>query len=87
MITNSIAPAANESNIGKIIFIYKTSITPIMADIGSTIPDKVPIKKDFFLDSPSFLKGIDIAAPSGIFCSPIPIAKDIAAINVAPSIL
>lgn len=34
--TAIIAPAANESRIGKILLIVITNITPITADIGST---------------------------------------------------
>ena len=46
--------------------------------IGSTIPDRLPYKKDFPIGRPSWRSGSEIAAPSGKFCIPIPMARAIA---------
>ena len=62
-----IAPAAKDKRMGKILLMAKTSITPITADIGSTKAEACPIKKLFFLENPSFLRGSETAAPSGKF--------------------
>lgn len=81
-----IAPAAKASKNGKILFIVKTNITPITAEIGSTRADAWPNIKLLNLEKPSFLNGIETAAPSGKFCIPIPIANIIAPIKVVPAL-
>ena len=46
-----------------------------MAPMGSTIPLSEPMANDFHLLYPSASIGIDMIAPSGIFCIAIPIER------------
>ena len=73
--TYIIAPAAKDNAYGNMGRMDTTANAPITPEIGSTTPDAWPNKKAFLRDTPSRLKGIDTAAPSGKFCRPIPIAK------------
>lgn len=69
------APAAKESSHGITLIREPIRNTPKMPDIGSTTPDKVPYKNAFLLENPSSFNGREMAAPSGMFCRPIPIPK------------
>lgn len=80
------APAAKDSKNGKIVLTFKASMAPTTPAIGSTIPLRDPMIKDFLRLMPSLLKGSDTAEPSGKFCNPIPRARPKAARVVAPSI-
>ena len=64
-----------------------TSAAPKTAPIGSTMADIAPRKKARKRELPSARIGIDKAAPSGIFCKPIPIASPKAPISAALVIL
>ena len=46
----------------------------------------IDLKKLFGAEYPSWFNGIETASPSGKFCKPIPIAREIAAPNVASGI-
>ena len=81
--TYIIAPAANDSSPGMTGAIQTANSTAINANSGSTIPDKHPNKNALAVDTPSCRKGSEIAAPSGKFCMPIPIAKAIADAYIA----
>ena len=65
--TYIIEPAANANKYGNISSILDVINIVIIAEIGSTIPEKTPYKKASFLDLPIDFKGIEIIAPSGIF--------------------
>ena len=65
--TYIIAPAENVNIYGSIgITAFVNNIVNI-ADIGSTIPDNVPYKNAFALETPTVFNGIEIIAPSGKF--------------------
>ena len=70
---------------GNSIWIFKTSIAPMTAEMGSTIPLRLPKRNDLLLLIPSRRKGRDTAEPSGKFWIPIPNANINAALTVAPS--
>ena len=76
--TYTIAPAAKDNIYGRIGITAWVNAIAITADIGSTIPERVPYKKALPLEIPSAFKGIDIIAPSGKFCMAIPTASTIA---------
>ena len=70
--TYNIAPAANERSAGiDDAFSPKKSIVA-MAATGSTSPDNAPHVKAVVRLLPSFRKGTEMIAPSGMFCIAIP---------------
>ena len=75
------APAAKARAYGMICSMTIIRAAPKTAPIGSTIADIAPIKKARQRELPSARIGMESAAPSGIFCSPIPIASPIAPIR------
>ena len=60
-------------------------MAPTTPAIGSTMPLRAPMIKDFLRLIPSLLRGKDTADPSGKFCKPMPNASPMAARTVAPS--
>lgn len=85
--TKIIAPAAKARAYGMICSMTITRAAPKTAPIGSTIADIAPIKKACQRELPSARMGMESAAPSGIFCNPIPTASPIAPIRAAFVIL
>ena len=69
------APAAKESSQGMTAPAAPAISTAITPKTGSTIPERPPYKNAFPAGSPSLRSGREIAAPSGKFCMPIPMAK------------
>ena len=81
--TATIAPAAKLNRNGNMLDTYTHNKNAKSANIGSTMPDSIPMKKDFRVDMPCALSGSATAAPSGIFCMPIPNAS----IKAAPIVV
>ena len=61
---------------------WKAKIQPKTPANGSTSPLACPISIALVLDTPSLLKGSDVATPSGKFWIPIPKANIIDEINI-----
>lgn len=83
MTTYSIAPAAKASNAGIAAAVSSKNITVAIAATGSTSPDSVPIKNALARLFPSLCRGIDMMAPSGMFCTAIPMDNASAAATVS----
>ena len=70
--TYSIAPATKARVYGNIGMINDASITTMSPPIGSTAPLRLPIMNDRHLLLPSARIGIEMIAPSGMFCMAMP---------------
>ena len=81
--TNIIVPAEKDNSQGCKNRKYVTQKKPNTAKIGSTTPLPAPYKKAFRLLWNTYLKGNATAAPSGQFCTPIPIASKSADVYAA----
>ncbi|MNN70687.1 hypothetical protein D3C81_1865580 [compost metagenome] len=69
------APAAKASSHGIYGIIIAATSTAKMPKIGSTMPDMLPMAKARRVLIPSWRSGSDIAAPSGKFWMPMPMAS------------
>ena len=78
--TINIAPAPKLNIKGIRFFKYNANKKPKTEAIGSTIPDIIPNNYDFFLEFVFSKTAKEVAAPSGIFCIPIPRARIIGTI-------
>ena len=75
LMTNSIAPAANASPIGRTGRAKATAPAPNRPPIGSTRPVAVAIHNAYQRLYPSRIRGRATARPSGMFWSPMPMAR------------
>jgi len=69
------APAAKLKQSGKHCKIQFENKIVKKPNIGSTIPDKEPIKNALCFEKPLLFKGKERMAPSGKFCIAIPMDK------------
>ena len=83
--TNNIAPAEKARSHGCNTMRCEARKNPTIADNGSTTPLPIPKRNAFLLLPVTCFIGNEIAAPSGKFCMPIPIASPNADIYAAVS--